>query len=240
MLSFVGVRSTITASLTFAVYVAGAFDLPAQSVAPSPVIPRTWDHDAISSAEIPLAQPKYSPVHVPAEYYYRIPERPLYKSYAIYHPSRQPKGYLEHLRQQEPELAFDSAKLKTKADWIKAGETVFNAAVLYDLPTTASDVERQEWWDAVKPPVTPDGVLPFMRYVIRTKGKLELSSFSCALCHTRVLPTGEVVAGAQGNYPFTRAQALGIRRSADREAALRGERTTTQHPGLATRTHSFA
>src|SRR5829696_5358916 len=106
MLSVVGVRSTITAVLAFAVCIAGALDSSAQSVAPSPVIPRTWDHDAISSAEIPLAQPKYSPVHVPAEYYYRIPEGPIYKSYPVYHPSRQPEGYLEHLRQQEPVVIF--------------------------------------------------------------------------------------------------------------------------------------
>jgi hypothetical protein len=72
--------------------------------------------------EIPLAQAEYSPVHVPAGYYYRIPERTIYKSYPVYHPSKQPAGYIEWLRQQQPEIAFDRAKLKTASDWTSAGE----------------------------------------------------------------------------------------------------------------------
>jgi hypothetical protein len=226
------VRAAIAAALTYTACNVCTFESSAQSSPSAPVIPRTWDDEAISSSEIPLAQPKYSPVHVPAEYYYRIPERPIYKSYPIYHPTRRPAGYLEHLRRQEPQVVFESARLKAKADWIRAGETVFHAALLYDAPTKASDLERREWWDAVNPPLTQDGILPFMRYVIRTKGKLEVSGFSCALCHTRVLPTGEVVAGAQGNYPFTRAQGLSVRQSADREGTLRGERTNYAAPWL--------
>jgi hypothetical protein len=48
--------------------------------------------------------------------------RPIYKSYAIYHPSKEPAGYLDWLREQEPQLAFDSAQLQTEADWISAGK----------------------------------------------------------------------------------------------------------------------
>ena len=232
MLNQVSVRAVITAVLAYTTFNVPTSELLAQNVTRAPVIPRTWDDDAISTSEIPLAQPKYSPVHVPAEYYYRIPERPIYKSYPVYHPSRQPVGYLDRLRQQEPQVAFDGASLTTKADWVRAGETVFHAAVLYDAPTKAIDLEKREWWDTVKPPLTRDGVLPFMRYVIRTKGKLELSGFSCALCHTRVLPSGDVIAGAQGNYPFTRAQSLAVRQAADRETALRGDRTNYAAPWL--------
>ena len=55
--------------------------------------------------------------------------------------------------------------------------------------------------------MTPDGVLPFLTYVIREKGKIELGSFSCGMCHTRVLPSGAVLKGAQGNFPLNRALA---------------------------------
>lgn len=48
-------------------------------------------------------------------------------------------------------------------------------------------------------------MLPFVHYVIREKGKIELGSFSCAMCHTRVMPNGTTVKGAQGNFPFERA-----------------------------------
>jgi hypothetical protein len=43
--------------------------------------------------------------------------RPMYKTYPMYAPGKVPAGYLEWLRQQEPEIVFDPAKLKTKADW---------------------------------------------------------------------------------------------------------------------------
>ena len=54
-------------------------------------------------------------------------------------------------------------------------------------------------------PITKDGVLPFVHYIIREKGKVELGSFSCAMCHTRVMPDGAILKGAQGNFPFERA-----------------------------------
>jgi hypothetical protein len=46
---------------------------------------------------------------------------------------------------------------------------------------------------------TREGIYPFSRYVITEKGKLLVGSLSCASCHTRVMPTGEAVPGAQGN-----------------------------------------
>jgi hypothetical protein len=208
--------------------VAVASSLLAQSV---PEIPRTWDDAAISTVEVPLAQPKYSAVHVSSDYYYRIPERPIYKSYPVYHPSRQPAGYMESLLQREPEQAFNAALLKTTPDWTRDGETVFESALLYDAWVRASDLQDQRWWDAVKPPLTNDGVLPFLRYVIREKGRVEVPAFSCAQCHTRVLPDGTVVPGAQGNYPLSRAQAFDMRR-ADHATVLRGERTNYAAPWL--------
>jgi hypothetical protein len=55
----------------------------AQSVPFNPAIPKTWDESALSTLEVPLAQPAFSAVHVPAGYYYRIPERPVFKSYPV-------------------------------------------------------------------------------------------------------------------------------------------------------------
>jgi hypothetical protein len=68
-----------------------------------------------------------SPVQMSSEYYYAIGIRPVYKSYPIYAPDREPAGYLDWLKQQEPEVVFDLSKLKTEDDWIKAGELGFEA-----------------------------------------------------------------------------------------------------------------
>src|SRR6266446_4856615 len=84
-------------------------------------IPRTWNAASLSGFELPLAQPAFSPIHISEETYYRIPERVLYKTYPVYHPGREPAGYLDWLKQQEPEIAFNPSDYHTAAQWIAAG-----------------------------------------------------------------------------------------------------------------------
>ena len=88
----------------------------------------------MAKLEVPLAVPSASPKHVPAEFYYRIPVRPIYKSYPVYQPGKEPSGYLDMLRAQEPEVLWDdkgkSPALRTDQDWIRAGELVFDSPVL--------------------------------------------------------------------------------------------------------------
>ena len=174
-------------------------------------IPETWDPDAIASVEIPLADSKHSPTHISKDYYYRIPTRRVYKSYPVYAYGREPNGYWEWLNEQEPEVAFDSTRIKSQADWIKAGEVVFEAPITYDFIVTVSHVRNEPWYQKTGPPIAHDGVLPFVRYVVRRKGQVELGTLSCAMCHTRVMPDGTTIKGAQGNFPFDRAVGFSIR-----------------------------
>jgi hypothetical protein len=176
-----------------------------------PTIPRVWDEHAIEALELPRAAP-VTIHHLPAEYYYSIPERQIWKSYPVYAPGREPKGYWAWLQKQEPAQAVDWSKLKTKADWIKAGSLVFDASNDYSDPFTNSFVPLRDpgWYKAVQPPTTPTGIIPFYRYVIRSKGKVEVATDSCAECHTRVMPNGQVIRGAQGNLAFGRVFAYAI------------------------------
>jgi hypothetical protein len=168
----------------------------------TPAIPKTWDDQAIASLEIPPADPTVSRAHVSADYYYRIPVRPIYKSYPVYAPGKEPPGYEEWLRQQEPETVFEASKLKTEADWIKAGEVVFDAPIFYDALVRAADVKDPLWHEKTGALAAKDGSLPYFRYVVREKGKVELGTISCAMCHTRVMPDRTVIKGAQGNFPL--------------------------------------
>src|SRR5262245_9946122 len=168
----------------------------------TPVIPKTWDDQAIASLEVPPADPAVSRAHVSADYYYRIPVRPIYKSYPVYAPGKEPAGYEEWLKQQEPETVFDASKLKTEADWIKAGEVVFDAPIFYDVLIRAADVKDPLWHEKTGALAAKDGTLPYFRYIVREKGKVELGTISCAMCHTRVMRDGTVIKGAQGNFPF--------------------------------------
>ena len=126
-------------------------------------------------------------------------------------PAASPPDTWTGSNKQEPIIVWDDAshkpKLETDADWIRAGEIVFSAD---GTPTdqvfiTLGDVQGTAWYQNSGIPLTKDGVLPFVHYIIREKGKIELGSFSCAMCHTRVMPNGTVLKGAQGNFPFERA-----------------------------------
>ena len=174
----------------------------------NPVIPRVWDDAEMAGLQLPLVDSNASPKQISSDYYYRIPVRTIYKNYAVYAPGKEPAGYLEWLKQQEPASAFDASELKTEADWIRAGEIVFDSPISYGDIAQIADVRNPEWYAKVGVPATKDGTLPWFRYVIREKGKVELGTISCALCHTRVMPDGGVVKGAQGNFPFERAAAL--------------------------------
>jgi len=174
----------------------------------SPDIPRVWVDDEMAKLEVPLADKASSPRHASADYYYRIPVRPIYKSYPVYVPGKEPSGYMELLKQQEPQLVFDASKLKAEEDWIKAGELVFDAPVFYNAIVQPFQVRDPGWYEKIGTPVAKDGTLPFVHYVIREKGKVEMATVSCAMCHTRVLADGSVVKGAQGNFPFELAAAL--------------------------------
>ncbi len=184
-------------------------------------IPRTWDDAAMASLQVPLATRSATPVHVRSDYYYRIPEMRIYKSYPIYAPGKGPAGYIDWLKQQEPELAFDVGRLGTEEDWRTAGEAVFEAPVTYDTDPAGSIVNPAlvrdpEWYTQTGTLVTKDGIMPFAAYVIRKKGTIEVGNLACAMCHVRVMPDGSVINGAQGNFPFDRTLAFGVR------TALRG------------------
>ncbi len=193
----------------------------------------------MATLEVPLANPVGSPKHVSAHYYYRIPVRPIYKQYPVYAPGHEPPGYLDWLKQQEPQIIWDDAghrpPLKNETDWIRAGEIVFSSHEnitendgVFALP----DIKNAAWYQKTGMPITPDGVVPFLNYIIRERGKVELGSFSCAMCHTRVMPDGTLLKGAQGNIPFERAVPYALRVRFKRDEAQALERQLYSAPWL--------
>src|SRR2546430_17520988 len=121
---------------------------PAQQPSSSykPMIPKAWDEQALADLQIPLVDPSRSPRDIPAKDYYRIPVRPIYKTYPKYHPDREPRGYQEWLRQQETVVLWDDRghrpRLVTEGDWIAAGELVFDAPILFSPHTASPDQMR--------------------------------------------------------------------------------------------------
>ena len=194
-----------------------------------PEIPKTWEDTEIAALELPLADPAGSPKHISSDYYYRIPVRPIYKSYPIYAPGKEPPGYIERLSKMEPQITFDAAKLRTEQDWIKAGQIVFDAPIEFvSSGMLFSEVRDPAWYQKNRVPIMKDGIFPNMQYVVREKGKVEVGILSCAMCHTRVMPDGSTIKGAQGNFPDDRAfgyeSRLEAAQAKDKDKALKGLR----------------
>ena len=195
--------------VTAIVAVSFLIDSAAQAQAFQPNIPRAWDDREVEGFEVPLAQPDRSPRYLSAAEYYALEVMPIYRGYPVYAPGREPAGYTEGLKQKEPEIAFDPAKLRTEQDWIRAGAIVFRAAREY----RPNGVGFAEAIRSVPIPATREGIVPFAQYVVRKKGAVELGIVACANCHTRVLPDGTAVEGAQGNFPWARRDAWAAARN---------------------------
>jgi hypothetical protein len=184
-------------------------------------VPKTWDEQGIASLDLPRADAKLRVEHVSADYYYSLPVRRFYKSYAVYHPSKEPKpggkDYLAWLKEQPPqEILHDFSSLKTEADWEAAaaavGKEVFHAPIADETNPFMGiggikEVRDAAWYEKTGVPFADDGLVPFFRYVVSQSG-VHVGTFACAMCHSRVqrLPDGKrmVIAGAQGNFPFDR------------------------------------
>ncbi len=69
-----------------------------------PDIPRAWDDKEVAQFEVPLAQRDRSPRYLSSEQYYALKVRPIYRTYPVYIAGRQPAGYMESLKQKEPEI----------------------------------------------------------------------------------------------------------------------------------------
>src|ERR1700694_4626153 len=44
----------------------------------TPVIPKTWDDEAVAALDVPLADARYSPVQISSDKYYQMTVRPVY------------------------------------------------------------------------------------------------------------------------------------------------------------------
>ena len=173
-------------------------------------IPRTWDAAEVADFELPLAVPAYTPQHVPEDYYYRLPVRPVFKSYPIYHPDREPPGYREWLAGQAPEVVFGPAERVDQPDWAAAGELVFSAPIGYNGPVGPRHVTDPAWYAEVGVPLASDGVMPYARWVIRRRGRARGRETWPARCATRACcPLGPSCPGRRGNFsvrPLHRAR----------------------------------
>ncbi len=168
-------------------------------------VPSPWSEASIAAYRLPLAVLRGSPRMASGAAYYGLPEVNL-KTYPVYTPEKEPKDYLEWLRSRAPEPLVDVGKLRTREDWIAAGRDVFYGRELPRFSGSEDNltlIRDTRVLDAYKLQTTKDGVLIGLRYLVREKGKVELGTDTCAMCHVRVQPDGSVIEGpANVHTPF--------------------------------------
>ena len=167
-------------------------------------IPKTWDKVEITKFMLPTAEAAVSVTPISEAYYYKLPERKVFKSYPILLTDdiEANRKYIDSLKSLDPVDLFQNEP-KTEQDLIRLGEEVFNA------PLATFDYS-DDFFKGLNISVKDAGVpvskktFPFYSYVVDEKSKIKIGVFSCAMCHTRVMPDGSIIKGAQGNFPLDR------------------------------------
>src|SRR5436309_1784145 len=88
-------------------------------------VPRIWSDRELATWATPVAGVNSTPNFLAEKDYYRVRVENL-RTYPVYHPDHEPKGYTAWLKQQGPRPLMESEKLKTEKDWIEAGRRVFD------------------------------------------------------------------------------------------------------------------
>lgn len=158
--------------------------------------PRIWDDEALKDWATPVAALGVRPGHYTAAEYYAVPGD-NYRTYPVYHPSREPKGYWEWLQQQKPQPLVDKAKIRTQKDWIKAGRVAFEQLDnpyfrTADPAVIARARDPKAYKDVF---LMRDGSIITNLWVVTDQG-LMLSERECSLCHHQIRLNGEVSFGA--------------------------------------------
>ncbi len=168
------------------------------------VIPKSWRDIDLAGYRLPLAGLGKAPAVVSESEYYALPETNL-KTYPVYTPDKEPPNYLDWLKSQNPQQLVDVSKLQSQADWIAAGKEVFYGRELPRFTGSEDNLQlirNPKVLAAYRVQTTPEGVLLGLRYVVREKGKVELGTDTCAMCHAQIRD-GKVYAGLPNTYtPF--------------------------------------
>jgi hypothetical protein len=165
-------------------------------------VPVIWDDKALEDWVTPVAALGVRPGHFTQAEYYAVPGENL-RTYPVYRPDREPPGYWEWLRKQKPQPLVEASKLRTREDWIKAGEMAFQTVGGTLLRT--NDPEKMKVFRDPKAFegvwTRLDGSLLVERWVITEHG-IELRVVACAGCHARARADGRVLWGApEGGAP---------------------------------------
>ena len=166
-------------------------------------VPRVWDEKGLAGWHLPIAGQKFSAGHFTEAEYYAAPVDNL-RTYPVYFPGREPKGFWETLTTAGPKPLIEPDKIKTEADWRQAGQRVFDELDFAGSRTYTSEIIRKlrspAYMAERKIEPLPDGTIPYIRWVVTERG-VAVSFRECAGCHLAWIG-GKAVAGPASNMAF--------------------------------------
>jgi len=179
-------------------------------------IPKAYNDHDLSDWATPLRGLGTRPGFYSETEFDKIPAPKFYRTYPVYHPDHEPKGYWEWLLKQPPKPLLEPDTLRDERDWIAAGKREFHELYRGDstdlIPLVRSRTDLQK--AGIEP--LPDGTLP-LRWVV-TPGGPRVAIMTCQSCHTRYLPDGTIIDGAPANHRGAVQSIQRFRREAPEEA----------------------
>lgn len=164
--------------------------------------PKIWDDRELAGWALPVTGVNAMPHFYSAAEYDAAPLEE-YRTYPVYHPDREPPGYMEWLRQQEPKPLVDPAEIKSDEDWVRIGRRVFEefdtGQFRTDDPAAINALRDRENLRKSAVTMTADGIFPIYRWVVEARGKVRLTAVECAGCHQRLMPDGTLLNGPPTN-----------------------------------------
>src|SRR5256885_11941885 len=102
----------------------GSTTAQSRSASEKIVVPKIWDSKQLDTWATPVAGLNATANFYTDEEYYAAPVDNL-RTYPVYAPDKEPKGYREWMLKQGPQRLIEPEKLKSELDWVEAGRTVF-------------------------------------------------------------------------------------------------------------------
>ncbi len=125
------------------------------------------------------------------------------RSYPVYFPGREPEGYWQSLQHRKPEPLIALGP-RTEAEWVEGGRRAFEEMEVPGFRTTnaklIAQIRSAEEFTKLGGHAQKAGVVLGYRWVPTSTG-LALSISECSGCHTRIMPDGSRLHGAQNNDP---------------------------------------